>query len=92
MSEHMVTITARQAVQLLSRTARNNATGRIGSPYAVAGYDLPSALALLPRARPEKFRRGTHHGQDTVWAYLDGFGWHAWYLNLQVRKEDPWAT
>ena len=86
------TITQEEARDLLWQTAANNtATGRIGSPYTVAGYDLDSALALLKRGRPEKFRRGQFQGQDTIWAYLDGFGWHAWYLNLQVRGGDPWA-
>lgn len=78
-----------EATNLLVRTSTNNANGRIGSPYAVAGYTNAQAVAIIERA--DHLHLTSRNGFDTLYAHVPGHGWHSWYLNLEPQKADPWA-
>jgi hypothetical protein len=83
------TISVAEASDLLTRTSTNNATGLIGGPFSVTGYTLDGSLRILKDART--IERGRYRGVDTICALYPRLGAHMWYLNLQPRRENPWA-
>jgi hypothetical protein len=85
------TITADRAAELITRTAENNRTGRIGGPFATHGFPLDEALAAITHEGVYHLELCFKNGTITLIVRNFTFGDNHLFINPSPDHTDPWS-